>query len=442
MPNSEMTEHISTAKMELFGARGLEEAELSKVARHIVDCSDCSRQFVSTLSRQKGATAVRFTLAPEFWLRHEHIDYERLVEFADDRLEAADHELIDAHLKVCSTCKEDVRSFLAFREQIAPQFRVSYAPAEQAPVRERLSWVGWWRGLALKPIYSTLLIVLGIALLVGGVLLLNRRLVNQQARQEPTTEVSPGLTKSDQVADLSSPTISPTETPLEKPGGAEPIMVLNDGGGTITVDKSGNVTGLEGVSVSTRDEIAQVLISGRIDRPPVLKELGGQDVALRGSNRGQPFNLISPERTVIVSDRPTFKWESVSGASAYTVYINDTSGQIVTMSGELRPERREWLASRPLKRGEIYAWTVTTMVNGKEIVSPGPNSPEMKFQVLSSSDLEQLNQLKKSRSRLALAVFYVNIGMLTEAEREFQLLLRQNPRSVVIKKLLSRIREF
>ena len=58
---------------------------------------------------QRGVADLSFSLAPEFWLRHEHLDYEQLVEMADDNLDAADRELIDAHLKVCPACGEDVR---------------------------------------------------------------------------------------------------------------------------------------------------------------------------------------------------------------------------------------------------------------------------------------------------------------------------------------------
>ena len=107
--------------MELFCARGLPETELATAARHLANCSDCHQQFVATLRRHREVADLSFTLAPEFWFRHEHVDYEQLVGLADNKLDAADREVIDVHLKVCPSCREDVRSFLAFREQIAPE---------------------------------------------------------------------------------------------------------------------------------------------------------------------------------------------------------------------------------------------------------------------------------------------------------------------------------
>lgn len=88
--------------------------------------------------------------------------------------------------------------------------------------------------------------------------------------------------------------------------------------------------------------------------------------------------------------------------------------------------------------GEIYMWTVVAIVNGKEIVSPGPSSPEVKFQVLSASSLQLLSTLKKTRSHLALGIFYTKVGMIVEAEREFKELSRLNPRSRVSDNLLRR----
>src|SRR6266403_602353 len=121
MAERDTTEHISESTMERFSMRVLTENELTMAARHLTGCPDCQAKFVSTLRRQREVADLSFTLAPEFWLRHEHLDYEQLVELADDKLDTDHRELIDAHLEVCASCAEDVRSFLAFQEQVAPQ---------------------------------------------------------------------------------------------------------------------------------------------------------------------------------------------------------------------------------------------------------------------------------------------------------------------------------
>jgi hypothetical protein len=441
MADSDKTAHVSESLMERFSVRTLSETELANIARHLTGCPECQAEFVSTLRRQRGAANLSFSLSPEFWLRHGHLDYEQLVELGEGNLDPADRELFDAHLQVCPACSEDVKGLMAFREQITPEMGVSYGPLENGPVKEQLPWISWRRGRTWSPVYSAALVVLGIALVIGAALLLNQRAENQRAQQEPTPQVSPSSTPGGDLANLPSPPASPGESPTEKPTGAKTLVVINDQGGAITVDNSGNVSGLEDVPGSTRNEIAQVLLSERLDAPAILKELRGQGGGLRGINNKQPFKLISPSRAVILSDLPMFSWEKAQGASAYKVYVNDLAGHEVARSEELPPESIRWRVQNALKRGDIYSWTVVAVVDGKEIVSPGPSSPELRFQILPQNQLSQLRELKKTQSHLALAVFYSKVGMVAEAEQELKELQSRNPGSQKLRALLSKIRQ-
>ena len=355
-------------------------------------------------------------------------------------MDLTDLELIDLHLKVCSHCQEDVRSFLAFREQIAPELEVSYAPVMPEPPRERSSGWSWWRALAWKPVYRAALVVIGIALVIGVALLLNRRSEDFHTAQTPLPQVSPATAGQSPIPYklTHAPTVTPTESPVEKPSSAEAIVVLNDRSGTITVDKSGYVSGLDDLSSPMRDQIAKALLTERIERPAILRDLAGAESALRGSDR-QSFKLIAPTRTVIVSNRPTFRWEKVPGATSYRIYINDVRGREIAVSEELPSDSSQWVVPKALKRGELYTWTVVADVDGKEIVSPGPSSPEMKFRVLSASSLQQLNTLKKTQSHLALGVFYAREGMIAEGEREFRVVLKGNSHSMIAKKLVKQV---
>ena len=436
-----MTEHIPTSKIELFAAQGLPETEVAVAARHLADCSDCHQEFVATLRRQRETADVSFTLDPEFWFRHDHVDYEQLVDLAEDKLDSDDREVIDVHLKVCPSCREDVRSFLAFREQIAPELENSYAPAGPLPARTRsLSISTLWHSLALKPIYAAAVVIIGIAIVIGAALLLKRRAENLEAKQVPTPQSSPGPA-SDRAVNLLSPQPTPNESPTENPD-SPAIVVLKDRGVAVTVDKTGTVVGLDDVPNDTREAIAQVFLSERLEPPAILKELRGQRASLRGSTNAQPFKLTYPSRTVIISDQPRFSWGKASGANSYRVYVHDSAGKEIVKSGELPSERTEWKSPKPLKRGEIYLWTVVATVDSKEVVSPGPASAEMKFGVLSTSSLSQLNTLRKSSSHLALGVFYAREGMISEAERELRIVVRENPGSQRARSLLSEIQSW
>lgn len=420
--------------MKRFCVRALPLGELISIAEHLAACPPCQEEFTQALRSRRGSAPLKFMLAPEFGLRHDHVDYEQLVGLADGSLDATERDMVDVHLKVCASCQEDVRSFLTVREQIDEETESSFAPIAPDAAPE-FPWLAWWRGLAWKPVYAAAVVVIGIAIVIGATLLLKRRASNLQAHG-PTPQGSPISTPDNRAANVASPPATPNESPVEKPSSAEAIVVLNDRGRTITVNEGGNVAGLDDVPAPTRDEIAKVLISERLEQPAILKELRGQEGSLRGSKTAQPFKLNSPSRTVIVTDRPTLKWEKASGASSYRVYVNDSAGHEITRSEELSSEHTEWRLPKPLKRGEIYVWTVIAVIDGKEIVSPGPSSPEIKFQVLSSGKLRELSQVKTTSSHLALGIFYANVGLKTEAEVEFRHLVQMNPKSKLVRHLL------
>src|ERR1043165_3110499 len=158
-----MSNHVSRVNMRLFSDRALPQAELTAIGRHLADCPECHGLLVSTL-REGGLETPSFTLAPEFWLRREHLGYDQLVELSEDGLDAAEQEAIDAHLGLCSTCREDVRTFLAFRKEIESELKVPYTPAvgRQKPRRQ-----GFWNRLAWKPVYAAVAIILAIAFILG-----------------------------------------------------------------------------------------------------------------------------------------------------------------------------------------------------------------------------------------------------------------------------------
>jgi hypothetical protein len=141
-------------------------------------------------------------------------------------------------------------------------------------------------------------------------------------------------------------------------------------------------------------------------------------------------------------DRPSFEWENLTGATSYRVSVGDVKGHEIAKSEELPADQTRWTPPTSLQRGEIYAWEVEATIDGKKIVSPGRSAPQMKFKILSASSAQELEQLKKARSHLALGVFYAREGMVSEAEREFQILVRENPSSSVLKTLFRQIKSW
>jgi hypothetical protein len=395
-------------------------------------------------------------LGREFWLQHEHVDYEQLVGIADNKLDPTDREILDIHFKTCAICREDVRSFLTFRDELATDAEVSFASALPRPPGQRVSIWTRWIAPTWKPAYVAAIAIIAIAI-IAAVIIIKRKTAILEAVRTPLENNGPVIvqtpTPESTIAErnpapapsnvLPKRKSSPTSTAKNRTSAGtseqknSSTIALNDNGGrTVTIDQAGNISGLDDMAPATRDAIAEAVAAERIETSNIVEALSGPDRTLRGPNSGTAFKLLSPGRTVIINDRPLFEWEKFPGAASYRVYVGDLKGHEIAKSEELSPARTSWTPPAPLKRGGIYSWAVAAVVDGKEVLSPGAAGREMKFQILPSDSLQELNQLKKARSHLALGVFYARVGILNSAEHEFQKLVRLNPESRVAINLL------
>jgi hypothetical protein len=429
-----MTHHLSRLQVKKLCVSALPEDELAEAAVHTDECQSCRQRFVEELKRRSGPARFNFSLEPEFWFRHDHVEFDQLVALADETLDPETEEIINIHLKTCETCREDVRSFHAFRDTTAREIRVSYSTTYQ--LSDDTPGGPWWYRFQRKPVYAVAAIVLLAMALLIGVIALSRRSgsleVNKQERTNPGTERSPDI----------SPSLAPNvgSSPSSVNDSAI-VAVLKDASGEVTIDKNGRITGLDRVPQNSRQYVARASLSEQIEPADVLRRLSGEQSGLRGNDNGsQRFRLLYPVRSVVVEDRPVFRWESLPGVSNYRVYVLDANGNQIGQSEELPPPQTQWKASEPLRRGQIFSWVVSALVDGKKIVSPSASVPEMKFLVLSATDFKELTLLKKSNSHLALGVFYARAGLLDEAEHEFVSLVELNPQSELPRKLLQSVR--
>jgi len=426
--------HLSPLQVKQFAVGALPEGEAAAAAVHCTECQSCNQQFVEELKWQRGDAPFTFTLEPEFWFRHDHVDFELLVEIADKTLDEETEEIINIHLKTCETCREDVRSFLAYRDD-ARETDISYSRPEFQATHD-IAAAPWWRRLQFRPVYAVAAIVLLAIVVLLGLVTLKRSSgpldAGNHDQANPRNDQSPGIPI--------SPTPEIVSGPLTGDGSAK-ISTLKDAGGEVTIERNGRVTGLDEVSDNSRQHIARAALSEQIQPAEVLQRLSSEEGGLRGDNDGgQGFRLLYPGRRVVTEVRPIFRWESLPGVSSYQVYVLDANGKQVIQSEELPPTQTRWRAPTPLRRGQVFTWLVTAFVDGKKIVSPSASLPEMKFAVLSNADAQEWGRLKKSKSHLALGVFYARAGLLTEAEREFQSLIKLNPDAELPKKLLQSLR--
>ena len=428
-----MTEHLSTLQVKQLAVSALPEDEAIAATLHTAKCQSCNQLFVEELRRQRGSAPFNFTLEPEFWFRDDHVDFDLLVELAGKTLDQETEEIINIHLKTCETCREDVRSFLASREATARELDISYVRPEYPATH--VGAAPWWRRLQSRAVYAVAAIVLLAFAVIIGVIVLNKRSGPLEAIKQDQT--NSGTERSSNISPSPAPDV--TSSPSSAADSAK-VAILNDGGGEVTIEKNGRVTGLDEVSENSRQYIARAALSEQIEPAEVLRRLSGEQSGLRGNDDGpKGFRLLYPVRRVVTEDRPVLRWESLPGVSSYRVYVLDADGNQVSQSEVLPPTQTQWKAPT-LRRGQVFSWVVTAVVDGKKVVSPSVSAPEIKFVVLSTTNFQELTRLKKSNSHLALGVFYARAGLLNEAEREFESLIKLNPQSELPRKLLQSMR--
>ena len=236
----------------------------------------------------------------------------------------------------------------------------------------------------------------------------------------------------------------PPSSQQRQPRNAPEIIVsLTEGNRKITLDKQGLLTGLEGVPLPIQRAVKTALSGKEMERPETLNELTTPRITLLDqSSKDMPFTLRSPFGVVVISDRPTFHWQPLLGATSYTVSVFDSNFSRVAKSET--QSTTQWTTTTPLQRGRIYFWEVTALKDGQEVISPVAPAPRAQFKTLEEEKMREINQVKRGRagSHLVLGVLYARAGLLDDAEREFQLLVKANPHSEAARMLLSRVRSW
>lgn len=438
-------------------------AELLTADDHLATCDACRTQVSDEQQVQAAFSSLRSELKALALTPQEHLTYEQIAAYVDDRLSVVDREVVDSHTSVCVRCKEELRELFAFKETLGA---VATVPTQEKSLRapgfgERVA--AWWAALTPglgMPLAGTLALLFFAVLVVW----LARRSDHNPPpvaiaqptpspviTQSPAPTVTPPSGQNDNAVDADTVNTDQRRTPVppsSQPQAAptvetsQPQLALNDGGRRIILNGRGDLEGLAELPPAERDAVRSALKGQRLETPAALAEVAGTRGTLMGNEPGGvAFSLLSPAGVVIDSDRPTFRWRALADANSYTVKIYDNDFDLITTGDALNVT--SWTPRQPLERGKIYRWQVTaTTKDGREVLAPAPPAPEARFKLLGRAQGEELaRSLQASgNSHLARGVIYTRAGLLDEAEREFAALLKENPESAVARKLLNSLR--
>ena len=429
-----MIEHLTQKQVEDYCRQQLRIEELLSVSDHLGECEACRRQTEYAMNGDAAFFALRaeaFGEAAEISspsLVRAHLTTEQTAGYVDRNLPGEELQMIGDHLTSCEPCALAVDDLRAFKEQITPYLEHEYHPAPVPAATEG------WRHRAVAALSALFRpsprLALGAALTVLLVAVTGWLIWQTPREREPEQAV------------ITSPTPSPEIVPAPAPVPAPvPVVAqLNDGEGQLTLDQAGRLSGVDDLPPAYQSMLKDALTARRIERSSNLKGLTRPPSSLMSTDKpGSEFSVIEPVGVVLLTDRPTFRWSPMEGATGYVVEVYDSRFDPVTTSPQLTS--RSWAPPRSFSRGEVYAWQVRAIKDGQEFKSPSPPAPQARFRIL---DGAKANEIAKARrayrsSHLTLGLLYAEAGLLKEAEQELRALQKANPGSEIARALLRQV---
>ena len=413
-----MKQHLSDGQIDKFISRTLPPSELLEVDDHLAACEICMQK-VGRLTDRSVSKLQDQLFARD--MDNDHLSYDLMSGFVDDTLDVHNRESVEIHRQSCAECSSEIDSLINLRAAIT---------ADTEP-RERQTQVQpSWIARILASSYFKIAVPAAIILLIGLFLW-----YFPSVKPADVAEVEQPLTPPAPPANTDN---SPSTNGVNSQQPQKIVASLNDAGGRIELDDTGKITGLPGQEFA--QEVRTAFKNQTVDIPSDVLQLRSANGVLMGnSENGAPFKLVGPVGKVVEARRPSFTWQPLKDADSYTVGIYDEKFEQVALSPTLQTTK--WTPNTELKRGRIYQWQVTAIRNGEEVRSPVRPAPAAKFKVVDGTSIAAIENARRmtAHSHLVLGIAYAKAGLFDEAEREFQILQKNNPDSKIALKLLAEI---
>ena len=438
--------HISDPVIASFCSGALSAEDTIMCAEHLEMCPECIIRFNNILKSDRYSRPIILGFSPKTYLVNEHLEYEQFDDYLDGNLDEDEAEIIRVHFGLCSDCRNNLSSLEEFRKMVEPELKLRYG--SRGLLRRLAEFLKLFEYSRPTLAYSALV---SLTILGGLAAIIYSKLWFKSPHDAAVFSGKPPLTAERQQpyqeGEIQLPSGEGKTQPSlrvdiedQKRRSGYPVgqrgKGIFDNGRWYGLDYRGNPVGIQTIPSDIRDDVVALLRGQGLSMPALLNELINPNVSERGSVEDKEGAvLLSPLRTLITEDRPLFRWKSVIGADSYIVEIVDDSFNPIAQSPILTTT--EWMVVFPLERNRAYVWQVLAFKDGEIIEDRSRQTG--KFKITSAAKLDEIEKARrKYASHLARGAFYVKEGLLNNAEREFQELLKRNPKSELARKIQSR----
>lgn len=382
-----MQDHLNREQIARYCNRQSAPEELGLLDEHLAECADC-RELLSSAARLREALQRGPAATASQQTTREHLSYEQLEAFVDEKSSSAEMHLLGLHVRECRRCADELEDLRTFKSELS-----------QAASRGAKSKKVWWAIhlasiFAARPIFATAL--------TAGVILLVAMGIYTLRSPHPTDT---------------------TQTANSMGVGSRTVA------GTLTAEEEKRV-------LQAWDQLETTV-------PTSLSEVHRTRQTLLGkSNLVPTLEVVEPVGEVAWEVRPLFHWKPMSRAINYSVAIFDANLNPVEESEKLQGV--QWEPGRDLIRGRLYQWQVTAhLEDGSSLSAPAPPQPEARFRVLDRDKEEELSRFLSAHpdAHFALGILDAQAGLLSKAEQQFRQVSQTDADYQAAQRLLKRIQE-
>ncbi len=446
-------EHLSPEQLERYKALQMEASELEQAEAHLEKCEDCRKKLLSTetTGRAVGKLYRQISAASP----SNCLTYDQLADFLDDKLEEAEREQVESHLKVCAQCADDLRVLDEFRATLQKQVSEPHPIALPKPsLWWRLKYALTFRWVVASGAAAILLLIVFFAFhnlqrslgahfqqMEEQIARLHEQLRNfesqvQALRQEQEQFDALQRRLEAMGKEIERLALRETTGEISAPKPSLPLVALKDTAGTVVVTEDMKLQTPLALPNEWRERVVKFLVEGSVNQPSgvrvAMARVKEQTVMRSKFAEAKELQLLSPVMTSVMPDQIVFRWKGVKGAGHYRVLIADETGTKILW--ESKPINANSLSLpikvAKLKPGEVYTWQVELALKGETRLSPS-----VRFWVLDEKSASVVRRMRKqfAHSALTLAVVYASYGLKDEAIAQIQKLQKLNPNNPVIR---------